>query len=221
MSHNIEEIQGRGGGNNVKKTLEKWGYTPGKGFASTASQQNSANNTTRENSNDRLNNSGVEAGMAGAGGVNAQIKATQSSGDSNTNQNSSQRNPDETTIATLAFSATSRASGSNNAAPVDGQISALFEGHFGKISEQNADAQQAHRKSLAERKQAINALNLANQRNNAGPISEATIETIATMGTVEDQNIDVQAIANSPTDRQIDPTQVKGRMAEGDSLDFA
>lgn len=92
MTQPIEEITGRSGGNNVKKTLEKWGYTPGKGFASSSSQQNSANNTTRENSNDRLNTSGMESKDAGSvgGGMTANtITQAQSSNTGNSSDNSS------------------------------------------------------------------------------------------------------------------------------------
>ena len=92
MTQPIEEITGRSGGNNVQKTLEKWGYTPGKGFASTASQQNSANNTTRENSNDRLNNASIESKDAGSvgGAMNAStITQSQSANGGNTSDNSS------------------------------------------------------------------------------------------------------------------------------------
>lgn len=102
----IEENQG---GNSLQNKLNQWGYTPGKGFASTASQQNTANNTTRENANDRLNQSAVSSAEAGAGGTDAKIKATQQSGQSNNqNNHSSQRNPEQTTVATMRFSEVAR-----------------------------------------------------------------------------------------------------------------
>jgi len=101
----IEEI-GNTGGDNLQKKLDKWGYTPGKGFASTASQKNTANNTTRENSNDKQNNSTMEAGQAGAGGVNAAISAAQQSGQNfgNSQQDSNSQGQREVTIATMQFS---------------------------------------------------------------------------------------------------------------------
>ncbi len=92
MTQPIEEITGRSGGNNVKQTLEKWGYTPGKGFASTSSQSNTGNNTTRENSNDKLNTSGMESKDAGSVGGNMTantITQAQSSNTGNSNDNSS------------------------------------------------------------------------------------------------------------------------------------
>jgi hypothetical protein len=92
MTQPIEEITGRSGGNNVKQTLEKWGYTPGKGFASTSSQANTGNNTTRENSNDKLNSAAMDSKDAGSvgGSMNANtITQAQSSNTGNSNDNSS------------------------------------------------------------------------------------------------------------------------------------
>ncbi len=85
MSQPIEEITGRSGGNNVKKTLEKWGYTPGKGFASSASQQNTGKNTTHENSNDKFDKNAVSSKQAGAvgGGMTANTITQAQSSDTN------------------------------------------------------------------------------------------------------------------------------------------
>lgn len=119
MSH-IEEI-GNNGGDSLQNKLDKWGYTPGKGFASTASQSNTGNNTTRENSNDRLNNSTMEAGQAGAGGINASIKASQQSGNSfgGSQQDSNSQGQRETT----AFSNVARAKEAANGMKAAVQVS--------------------------------------------------------------------------------------------------
>lgn len=213
MAHGpIDEIMGGGGGNSVKKTLDKWGYTPGKGFASTSSQQNTGKNTIHENSNDRLKTGGEASGALGGAENQSAIGVTGStqSGDSNTNQDSSSRNPNESVIATLAFSETSRATGSSSQAPVDGQISALFNKEFGPVETT------AERRDLNDRIRAANAV--ATKLRGAGEVmSEDTIKTIATTR----EGIDVTGLANGPTlQAEVDPTQVKGKMAEGDSVDI-
>lgn len=262
MSQNprVQALDG-GGGDSLQKKLDKWGYTPGKGFASTASQQNSANNTTRENANDRLNNTRLDSGQAGAGGVNAKITAAQKGGESNNqNQSSSQRNPEQTTIATMNFSAVAKARKKDE----DMNPIALFfpekdwekeeqegrgrnkRGHGGQQDEDEEEQEQreyeqpealtmeerleANRRRVQRLKDiredglmasASGASNAVNVLKNRHGISSAHINEAARSLAMQGEGLDMlKNVGQANVHREVDPSKVKGTMAEGDSIDI-
>lgn len=252
-------IEENHGGDSLQNKLNKWGYTPGKGFASSASQNNTANNTTRENANDRLNQTALSSSEAGAGGVDAKIKATQQSGQSNNqNNHSSQRNPEQTTVATMRFSEVARNRNKND----DMNPIVLFfpekdwekpeqegggKGQQGRDQDaEDSGEQEQHEteqdlslderleknrrrvRRLSEIRQegllesatgASNAVNMLQQRHGlaSGHINAAA-QKIAKDG--EGRQM-LQNLAKAPRMQAApDASQVKGTMAEGDSIDI-
>jgi len=231
MSQNPYAIEGPGAtgpGDSVQKTLDKWGYTPGKGFASTASQANTGKNTTSANSNDSLKEGTAVTG-AEAGSVSSatELRAAQASGESfQDGQNSDKRNPEQTVIATMNFSATARAKGSG---VIDNPVGLLFpeissqpvSSREERLAAHNAQVEARQSLSQEELSSASDALKARNmlggQHNLQSEHIDDAMRNLARSGEGHEalQNIRQAAQNHAP-----DPTQVKGTMAQGDTVDM-